>query len=253
MFVRLAEAYRTIGQRDEARAVLDHGLAETPGHLAGRVLRAKLGCEEGRLGEARRDLAEVLARLPEHHLALQTLALVERTAGDPDAERDALEQVRLVVPEPAVLVRLAELNDESGERPRMPPPRRRATPAMTRPSASVPGAAWEGDPRASTLPEAAAIRPSMSPMQSPPVTVATQGSDPFTNATMAELLASQGDPEGARAMFLALATREPERRSHRERYLELGGAAGALPERDETTEVPAATLERALRDLVEKG
>ena len=81
VFVRLAKAYHAAGLVDEARAVLGHGLAETPGHLAGRVLKGRLAAEAGRLDAARRELEEVLARFPGHHGALLVLADLERLAG----------------------------------------------------------------------------------------------------------------------------------------------------------------------------
>ncbi len=69
---------------------------------------------------------------------------------------------------------------------------------------------------------------------------------------MAELLASQGDLDGALNMFAELVAREPGRKSHRERFVELGGAAERLPPEPEAVRsTGAAGLEQALRDLVE--
>ena len=229
--------------------MLGHGLAATPGHLAGRVLKGRIAAGTGQLDEARRDLSEVLARFPEHYDALQALAGVERLAGRAEAERDALEQLREVSPEPWVLARIAELDADPGARPRMPPPRRRTPAAMTRPSAVVPGDDEAAEARARTIPAGPAARPGMvvPPVGAPP----EGGPDPFSNATMAELLASQGDLDGALAMYRGLLAREPGRRSLRQRFIELGGPPSELPEVVRPEEPEPAALERSLRDLVE--
>ena len=231
--------------------MLNPGLAGTPGHLAARVLKAELSAQDGRVDEARRALIEVLARFPQHHKALQALAGLERQAGRTEAERDVLDQLRRVSPEPGVLVRLAELDADPDARPRMPPPKRRRAAPKTRPSAHPPEDHEADVSRAETIPSGPAVRPGMF-VQTPGVTRPEPGGpDPFTNATMAELLASQGDVEGALAMYRSLIAHEPGRRSHRERFVELGGARGDLPDLPGPGEQNPAVLEQAFRDLIE--
>lgn len=252
VFVRLAEAYHLVGRTDDAWAVLGHGLAGAPGHLAGLVLRARLAAGAGRPEEARRDLNDVLARFSDHHGALLALADLERLDGSSEAERDVLARLREQAPDAAILVRLAELDGDPEDRPRMPPARRKTAAPMTRPSSPVPEDETGADPtRADTIPSGPAVRPGMFVRTPPAPGGAPDGPDPFSNATMAELLASQGDLDGALAMFASLVAREPGRRSLRERYVELGGAAGDLSPLPESAASPAAELEQALRDLVE--
>ena len=261
--MRLAEGYRRAGMDDEAVAVLAHGLAATPEHLSGRVLQGRLALDRADLAGARRLLEDVLAALPGHYEALLGLAEVERASGAAEAERLILEELRELAPEPAVLVRLAELDGEDA-RPRMPPARRPTAAPMTRPSAPVPRDGEQDPTRADTIPSGPPARPGMfvrppagstgtsAGSPDPSVSPRRNAQDPFVNATMAELLASQGDLDGALNMFAELVAREPGRKSHRERFVELGGAAERLPPEPEAVRsTGAAGLEQALRDLVE--
>ncbi len=158
--MRLAEGYRRAGMDDEAVAVLAHGLAATPEHLSGRVLQGRLALDRADLAGARRLLEDVLAALPGHYEALLGLAEVERASGAAEAERLILEELRELAPEPAVLVRLAELDGEDA-RPRMPPARRPTAAPMTRPSAPVPRDGEQDPTRADTIPSGPPARPGM--------------------------------------------------------------------------------------------
>ena len=59
------------GRWEEARELLDYGIALEPNFLTARLLRAKLRLEAGQKGLARRELAEVFRR----HQALPFTAL----------------------------------------------------------------------------------------------------------------------------------------------------------------------------------
>lgn len=230
-FVRLAHGYRDAGRIDEADEVLRHGLAACPGHLSARVLRATLLADSGDGQGALRELGDVLAALPRHWSALRLAADLLHRAGDAAGERDALQRMTEMNPEAAwVRVRLASI--EPGTRPAMPAPLRAAigkgdtVPSSARPAAQV------GVPL-----DALTMTPDL-------------GDDPFSNATMADVLAAQGDVEGALVMLAALVRRDPDRQSLRERFAELGGDPLALPGMRETSP-SAAGLEAALDKLME--
>jgi predicted Zn-dependent protease len=233
LFDRLAGVYVDGGRLDDAAAVLQHGLAARPGHLAGRVTRARLALARERPGEARADLDEVLALSDHHWGALQLLAHVHHLTGDRDGELAAVERMLSLLPQDESLVtRRTQLENDDGERPRMPhrPLHDERASAQTQPARAAgpqPG-----------LP-AETLRPAPS-------------ADPFLNATMAELLASQGDVEGALTMLQQLVERSPDRQDLRARFVELGGDGAALPAPPAPSMEPAA-LEDALQGILDAG
>ncbi len=233
LFVRLAGAYLDRDRLDDARAVLDHGLAARPGHLAGRVCKARLALARQHPGEARAELDEVLALRDDHWDALRLLAEVARSTGDPGGELEAVDRMLAVLPEDERLAaRRAELEADDGERPRMP----------RRPAADPAGSVQTEPARA------AAPQPGLPAVGRRPRPLV---SDPFVNATMAELLAAQGDVEGAQEMLLALVERSPGRQDLRARFVEVGGDAGRLPAPAPPPSPEPTALADALEGLVE--
>jgi len=231
LFVRLAAAYAAADRLDDAAAVLDHGLAALPGHLDGRVMKARLGLLRRRPGEARAELADVLALQADHWGALHLLAEVHQLTGDREGELEALEHLLRIVPDDVDLAqRRSDLENDDGERPHMPhrPLMEEHVAAKTDP-ARAPGP-QPGVP-------AAGLRRGLA-------------ADPFVNATMAELLAAQGDVEGATEMLRELIARSPERADLRARFVELGGDGADLPPPAAPPAPVPAALEDAMRALV---
>ena len=234
LFDRLAGAYVSVDRLDDASAVLQHGLAARPGHLAGRVTRARLALARERPGEARADLDEVLALNTDHWGALELLAHVHHLTGDREGELETVGRMIALLPQDeGLIVRRTQLENDDGERPRMPhrPLQDERAVAQTepaRPSGHQPGVPTAG------------LRP-------PP------SADPILNATMAELLAAQGDVEGALAMLRELVERGPERSDLRARFVELGGDGGELPPPAAPTPAEPAALEEALQRLMDGG
>jgi tetratricopeptide (TPR) repeat protein len=228
LFVRLADAYLAVERLDDASAVLQHGLAARPGSLSGRVLKARLAMARHRPAAARAELDDVLALRDDHWSALALLVQVHRFTGDRECELLTVERLLRIVPGDAELIaRRAALENDDGERPHMP--RQDATVgAQTEPARAV-------GPQAGLPVEG--LRP-------------TLASDPFVNATMAELLAAQGDVDGALAMLRQLVERCPERQALRARYVELGGDGADLPPPAPPAAPDAALLEDVLQGLV---
>jgi len=232
--VRLADAYRALGRLDDSAAVLRRGLAERPGHLAGRVLKARLLLDVGELEACGRELGAIDALMPGHWAALQLALDLARASADGDAEQAAVDRMLTLLPGEPELTRHLDTLESAEARPTMGP----------RPKAST--------PRSETVPS------SPHPSPQPALRSAARESsdlpyrdDPFVNGTMAELLAAQGDVAGAQAMLAQLVRRDPAREQYRRRYLELGGPGADLaPAPEAAQEVSAAALETALRTLV---
>lgn len=294
-FVALARRWLDRGQTDAAEEVLVQGLALAPGHMAGAVLLGRLLAETGRTEDARRRVGELLARFPDHHDGLWLLAGLERKCGHVEAEKSVLERLRRLGGDEAAAERLADLEMEPSERPRMPRPHVGRLPSVTAPSSPPPEGTPEDeqsqrdtvpvgpglpDVRATKVPEAdrrgvpadppasAGPRPAagagadgadaadaapnpggVSPADEEPFGERQPLPEPFVNATMAELMAAQGDTAGALSTYRQLVVREPGRRSFRQRYVELGGAAGDLPPIPGPEPDASADMERAMRDL----
>jgi len=100
-FAALAEAHRRGGRLEEALHVAEAGLREQPEHTAGRVALALALLDLGRLDEARAELMQVLASVPDHPLARRAAAGVaeaaEDAAEDAAAPFSALDEAELEV------------------------------------------------------------------------------------------------------------------------------------------------------------
>ena len=98
-FPALAEAHRQQGDPERALEVAEQGLLADPDRVAGRVVRALALIDLGRVDEARRELVQVLERVPDQVLATRAQAELEESgSSDPlanlgDAElEDAFEE-----------------------------------------------------------------------------------------------------------------------------------------------------------------
>jgi tetratricopeptide (TPR) repeat protein len=268
VYLQLAEAYRRAGRPGEAEAIVRRGLAETPGDPAGLALRARLLLERERLDEARRVLGDLLGLFPDHWSGLGLLADLEGRCGRRAEEADVLSRMQTLLPGGAPSAEVVRGGDA---RPHMPTQRRPVVAGGTAPSApapseppsdlsprdlspqiTMPTAAPMGERPAWPGPDVGEPIEDAPPPQAglPSALLQAAGDDPFVNATMAELLAAQGDAEGARRMFAELVKRDPERQSLRARHKELGGAEADLPPPTTEGGPGAARLEQALRDLI---
>jgi len=79
-FPALAEANRRAGRLEEAERVAREGLRRRPELVAGRVALALVLLDLGRVDEARAELERVLEDVPDHPLALASLARAGGTA-----------------------------------------------------------------------------------------------------------------------------------------------------------------------------
>ena len=253
-FVRLAGAYREHGRLDDAIRVVERGLTRRPGHLAGRVLLARVQLDRGELAESEAVLDALLEDHPDHWEAGWMLARVRRAGGRREDEREALLRLRALHPgHQEVEAALRRIDADLAFR---------AAPPDTHPRVAVDPDLEFGEDDATQM-----SRGGGAELGSPPW-VASSGveashslpgrvappardrdADPFMNATMAELLLAQGDPEGAREMYRALVEREPDRESFRARFVELGGGEDDVPEGDGPGDPDAAALEELLQEL----
>ncbi len=237
-FVRLAGAYRSHGRLEDAARVVERGLTRRPGHLSGRVLLARIQLDRAEHADAEATVSEVLEAHPDHWEAGWLLVRVRRADGRRQDEREALERLRSLHPgHREIEAALTRLDADLAFRAAPPDTERR--PRVN------PDVVYGADDDSTDLsmqgggagPVAPPWKPSMGRKAGhpPPGRVAPpaqeSSADPFINATMAELLLAQGDPDGARAMYRRLLAQEPEKESHRARLLELGGEPeGEAPE-----------------------
>jgi hypothetical protein len=186
-FPALAEAERRAGDAESARRIAEAGLAAAPGRLAGRVALGLALVDLGRLDEARDTLAVILDAVLEPH---RIASAPPEALGD-----DELEQA-FAAAEPEVEAMLSP--NHMAERVLLDhaPLDGDVEDFDAAPLEEMPAgvAAFESidsaDPAAGDDDDAAAPAPS-SPL--------------FRTATMAELLARQGDVEGAEAIRRELA------------------------------------------------
>jgi Flp pilus assembly protein TadD len=235
-FVRLAGAYREHGRLDEAVRVVERGLTRRPGHLAGRVLLARIQLDQNEHVEAESTIQELLTAHPDHWEAGWLLVRVRRADGRRQDERAALESLKALHPgHREIESALSRLDADVAFRSAAPDTERRP---RTDPDV-IHGSADDSTDLSMQGPSSIVAPPwkpsmgrkarSQPPGRVSPPAQPSEG-DPFINATMAELLLAQGDPEGARAMYRRLILQEPDRESHRARLLELGGSPEAAPE-----------------------
>jgi len=234
-FVRLAGAYRDHGRLDDAARVVERGLTRRPGHLSGRVLLARIQLDQGDPAAAEATLTELLEAHPDHWEAGWLLVRVRRADGRRQDERAALERLKTLHPgHREIEAALTRLDADLAFRAAPPDTERR--PRVN------PDVVYGADDDSTDLSmhggAGGVVAPPWKPAMSrkagtpPPGRVAPPASpgDPFVNATMAELLLAQGDPDGARAVYRRLVTQDPDKESYRARLLELGGDAGDVDE-----------------------
>ena len=94
-FAALAEAYRKVGQFDEAIATARTGLERFPTYLSARVTLGRSLIELNELEEARTHLEDVVSQAPENLAAIRALADIHRRLEEPteDTEVDVLTAV----------------------------------------------------------------------------------------------------------------------------------------------------------------
>jgi hypothetical protein len=111
-FAALADALLSRGHAFEALRVSEHGLDRNPGHLEGRIERARALIAAGRPKVAYVELQRCLALAPEDRRTLRLLGQVYKEAGAPERAADLLARrshhERLKVPESAPSAPLAE-------------------------------------------------------------------------------------------------------------------------------------------------
>jgi predicted Zn-dependent protease len=91
-FLGLAEELLRRGQREEALAVLDTGLAARPGQVSATVARARCLIELGRPLEAREGLESVLERDPTHLVAAKLAVELWLGVGDRERARASMDR-----------------------------------------------------------------------------------------------------------------------------------------------------------------
>src|SRR5437763_14134632 len=91
-FAQLADLYRKAGRLQDAIALCQQGLARFPHYTTARLILAKTWLAEGRLDEAGREAATILAQSPKDVQCLRLAAEVERRRGHVDAAADHLER-----------------------------------------------------------------------------------------------------------------------------------------------------------------
>ncbi|MGE0451612.1 MAG: tetratricopeptide repeat protein [Vicinamibacterales bacterium] len=87
-FAQLAEEYRRAGRLQDAVSTCVAGLARHPNYLSARVTLGRAWLELGQLDAARRELAQVVAAVPDNLAAVKSLGEACRAAG---ATREASE------------------------------------------------------------------------------------------------------------------------------------------------------------------
>lgn len=94
-FAALAEAYRKVGQFNEAIATARTGLERFPTYLSARVTLGRSLIEVNELEEARTHLEDVVSQAPENLAAIRALADIHRRLEEPteDTEVDVLTAV----------------------------------------------------------------------------------------------------------------------------------------------------------------
>ncbi|MEO5825487.1 MAG: tetratricopeptide repeat protein [Gemmatimonadales bacterium] len=98
-FAALAEGLRKHGDRNEARATVEAGLARHPDHLPALLVLARIQVDEGDHVGAQSALHRALRIDPSHPVVLETLVHATRTGGDLAAGRAWQEALDASLPE----------------------------------------------------------------------------------------------------------------------------------------------------------
>jgi predicted Zn-dependent protease len=200
LFLGLAEELLRRGEREEALAVLEAGLAARPGQIAATVAKARCLIELERPLEAREALDAVLRRDPTHLVASKLAVELWLRVRDLERARASLERyapLGAADPDLARLrTRLRELEASDAKRP---PPAAAAAAGST---ASAPSAAPAAPPA---------------------------DDDGLVTVTLGNLYLLQGHRAEAERIFRRILRTDPDNRAARQalaRALSSGGAGG---------------------------
>lgn len=116
--LRLAEAYRTRGELQDAAEVLEDGLVHYADHLAARVALGRCRMEMGDLTAARTLLESAVEQDPSQLVANKALVDTYLQVGELEKAREGLERYRILSPEDPDIERLtSELQRAATPRP----------------------------------------------------------------------------------------------------------------------------------------
>jgi predicted Zn-dependent protease len=121
-FLPLADLYRRAGRHDQARRLLERGLAEQPGVVSARAALALVLAELGEAAGAAREAATVIELDPDHLVARRLLARDAVRREDWTAACDHYEHLLRLEPEDADIRRaLREARGQAEARPKAEP------------------------------------------------------------------------------------------------------------------------------------
>lgn len=115
VFMELADAHRRSGDTEEARRVLQGGLAHNPGHVGGHALLAELLALKGRHAEAEQSWRRVLELHPDHPDALRALGRSARDNGRRDEALDHFRRLLTLQDDVEVQRMMTELSEATAE------------------------------------------------------------------------------------------------------------------------------------------
>jgi len=128
-FAQLAEEYRRAGRFREAIDACVAGLARHPGYLSARVTLGRALLELNELGDAYRELTEVLLQAPENLAAIRGLAEVHRRRGElPEALDQFKNVVELGGNDPSTEQLVRDLRREVGQKAQTGAPHQATSP-----------------------------------------------------------------------------------------------------------------------------
>jgi len=118
VFAPLAEAYRKMGQVEEAIAICREGLEHHPDFHGGRVALAKCYIDKKKFAEARAELERVIQCLPENLLAQRLLGDTFIALHDPVSALHCYKMAVILSPQDVTLSeKVRELEKKCSEKP----------------------------------------------------------------------------------------------------------------------------------------
>jgi len=220
IFVSLSEAYRKMGQLDDARQVVDKGLLSQPHCAPGHVVLARILCQKDNLSGSVASFLRALELEPDNLAALVGCARVYLLQHQFSAARQLLIHARDLSPADPVINKLLLGLPE---------------PEITTESEQIQTLATVSQPEffstaenTSSANETSSSVPEFGDPEEPPAERSTVSA--LETVTLAELYVQQGLSTKALQIFRNLLARAPDNLDLRRRIRELENAATAEPE-----------------------